>query len=1089
MSLYAANGTSDGQDQKRSSTLEALSHLIEGETLPDAIGTLISAAKIVLWNFDGDFAVLSLGVEYAELAVSLLRDYTPWFPKEFDFGYARFRAFQTLGVCYGEMAQEAITSIERQKYQAEAVKALKEARGAILDREDEIGMILPHQDPIFDSIAYQLALQLAEVGEISEAIEYANHALSLNPANVQSWNLLALLLTSRKDYLNALKVCEEGWKEALAAKLRAKFPNRKDEEQIYFPWESIDIDTRENLIKIYSLQITLWLIAASLNRVLERFEEAKSAIEQAEDLAEILGTLESRVDDAPSRICCREPGFLISPIPSKKARSYKKPVNSVLKDTPIRWKTVQGRLQGVLADILFEASLMIKEAAFRASKSTMKSPRHAKYCGDDCESLKTVSKTGIFNNHIEIYCEQSVDKDWTTHIAFSNWQYAAPIRSIHKFSGIYNKLYFTSLSHTPHQYPNLHFFSIDNVLVYINFYSDFGPSNLAHVIRFCEMMQEKFKRICLYSSMDSDKRANAAFLMCAYMMIVQKKTPDEAYQPLVGISQPFLPYRDAGYGAATYHITILDCLRGMYKALQLGLLDLEGIDPDEYEFYERVENGDFNWITDKFIAMASPKEDPPGTGLAASPVGFQQANPGGYHAARNKNTAAASHTVNASAQGYRSVSSSSPSNGPAGNGNSTQQAVMISQPVIINGKKQFKPAYRIDDLILHLKERGVTTVVRLNNKIYDRKRFLDAGLEHVELYFPDGSTPPDGILKRFLELCETRPGVIAVHCKAGLGRTGTLIGAFLMKHYKFTAAEVIGLLRVLRPGSVVGPQQNYLQSMQAKLWKMQPLTKLPQSISMLKTPTFPTSRRFPAADIFDTLEGFQGGSSRGTVLRNGGVAVTSATINPSSGVLSRASTPGMKSQQAGRIFGDEDVSMNSSGTTSAEKMLDNRPDEFHDELELEAALAHASDDNYTKMNAEATRMEYYQSAPSAPNPQMQHRPATSATVGFGAGSPTRPSPAISLGANSNGGGYYQALLESGRIDSSFDPMDYEASGRIVDGNLPVQPRKHASPASSDFSMQQQAASSQIRRELLSNALNGLSQNAKNQKVVVAFLTF
>ena len=31
-----------------------------------------------------------------------------------------------------------------------------------------------------------------------------------------------------------------------------------------------------------------------------------------------------------------------------------------------------------------------------------------------------------------------------------------------------------------------------------------------------------------------------------------------------------------------------------------------------------------------------------------------------------------------------------------------------------------------------------------------------------------------------------------------------------MKHYKFTAPEAIGWLRVCRPGSVIGPQQDYL---------------------------------------------------------------------------------------------------------------------------------------------------------------------------------------------------------------------------------------------------------------------------------------
>ncbi len=46
---------------------------------------------------------------------------------------------------------------------------------------------------------------------------------------------------------------------------------------------------------------------------------------------------------------------------------------------------------------------------------------------------------------------------------------------------------------------------------------------------------------------------------------------------------------------------------------------------------------------------------------------------------------------------------------------------------------------------------------------------------------------------------------------AGLGRTGTLIGCYIMKHYKFTAAETIAWIRICRPGSVIGPQQNWLE--------------------------------------------------------------------------------------------------------------------------------------------------------------------------------------------------------------------------------------------------------------------------------------
>lgn len=40
-----------------------------------------------------------------------------------------------------------------------------------------------------------------------------------------------------------------------------------------------------------------------------------------------------------------------------------------------------------------------------------------------------------------------------------------------------------------------------------------------------------------------------------------------------------------------------------------------------------------------------------------------------------------------------------------------------------------------------------------------------------------------------------------------------------MKHYRFTAEECIGWLRIARPGSVIGPQQHFIKEMQSKMWK------------------------------------------------------------------------------------------------------------------------------------------------------------------------------------------------------------------------------------------------------------------------------
>ena len=73
------------------------------------------------------------------------------------------------------------------------------------------------------------------------------------------------------------------------------------------------------------------------------------------------------------------------------------------------------------------------------------------------------------------------------------------------------------------------------------------------------------------------------------------------------------------------------------------------------------------------------------------------------------------------------------------------------------------------------------------------------------MFFIDGSTPPQNIVDEFLKISEAEPGALAIHCKAGLGRTGTLIGIYAMKHFKFPAADFIGWIRIARPGSILGP--------------------------------------------------------------------------------------------------------------------------------------------------------------------------------------------------------------------------------------------------------------------------------------------
>ncbi|XP_010015413.1 PREDICTED: dual specificity protein phosphatase CDC14A-like [Nestor notabilis] len=271
--------------------------------------------------------------------------------------------------------------------------------------------------------------------------------------------------------------------------------------------------------------------------------------------------------------------------------------------------------------------------------------------------------------------------------------------------------------------------------------------------RYCCKLSKKLKyfslsrkKIVYYTSFDQRKRANAAFLIGAYAVIYLKKTPEEAYRTLLsGSNPPYLPFRDASFGNCTYNLTILDCLQGINKALQHGFFDFKTFDVDEYEHYERVENGDFNWIVPgKFLAFSGP------------------------------------HPKSKLENGY--------------------------------------PLHAPEAYFPYFKKHNVTSIIRLNKKIYEAKRFTDAGFEHYDLFFTDGSTPSDSIVQRFLNICENADGAIGVHCKAGLGRTGTLIACYIMKHYKFTHAEAIAWIRICRPGSIIGPQQHFLEEKQAMLW-------------------------------------------------------------------------------------------------------------------------------------------------------------------------------------------------------------------------------------------------------------------------------
>lgn len=344
-----------------------------------------------------------------------------------------------------------------------------------------------------------------------------------------------------------------------------------------------------------------------------------------------------------------------------------------------------------------------------------------------------------------------------------------------------NRLYYVSLSKPPPPVSSdKYFFSIDKKMIYWNFYLDFGPLNLGHVMNFKNFLKEKLanpsiKTIYFYSSMAPEKRANAAFLICAFMLLEYNKTAHEAFRYFKNYPYSFPNWHDATVGACPFVLTILDTLMGLEKAKQLKFFDYENFNQEEYEYYEQIEHGDLNWyVNKKFIAFAGPHEE-----KVLSPGGYQTNTP--------------------------------------------------------------------EDYIPYFKKNNVQLVVRLNHPCYNAQKFVKNGIDHIDLIFTDGSNPPSNILAKFLKKCEDTPGAIAVHCKAGLGRTGTCVACYMMKHYRLTAEEVIGWMRIVRPGSVIGPQQQFLKDIQNKMWKDGDLyrTQLQANNSVLNSPSATTMLSSP----------------------------------------------------------------------------------------------------------------------------------------------------------------------------------------------------------------------------------------------------
>lgn len=126
------------------------------------------------------------------------------------------------------------------------------------------------------------------------------------------------------------------------------------------------------------------------------------------------------------------------------------------------------------------------------------------------------------------------------------------------------------------------------------------------------------------------------------------------------------------------------------------------------------------------------------------------------------------------------------------------------------------------------KKHNVSDVVRVCEPTYSKTNLENTGIVLHEMPYPDGHSPPDDVLDRWLKLVDERlihlsgpatasttasessKPTIAIHCVAGLGRAPVLVAIALIEFANMEPVDAAKFVRERRRGAINNTQLDWL---------------------------------------------------------------------------------------------------------------------------------------------------------------------------------------------------------------------------------------------------------------------------------------